>query len=172
MGDAYCRTRNPLSQILHNPPMPLGLPELAFSGRRVFASGHSAGPYGLRCFAGSRMHKGLSVATLFAVRGSEYRGAVCYKAIRSAEFLDVEGLPAARSFADGSREPRGRGAICYKAFHAADWAATGAACFCKRLGRASGFRMALNRTGLQGSGDKRRCYRQGFRKMAFPYWVM
>ena len=102
MGDAYCRTRNPLSQILHNPPMPLGLLELVWAcpfGRRVFASGHSAGPYGLRCFAGSRMHKGLSAATLFAVRGSEYRGAVCYKAIRSGEFLDVEGLPAARSFA-------------------------------------------------------------------------
>ena len=83
------------------------------------------------------MHEGLSVATLFAVRGSEYRGAVCYKAI-----------------------------------HAADSAVTGVACVCKRFGRASGFRMALNRTGLQGSGDKRRCYRQGFRKVAFPYWVM
>ena len=75
------------------------LSELVLWAGGFLHQGHFAGPYGLRCFAGSRMHKGLSVATLFAVRGSEYRGAVCYKAIRSAEFLDVEGLPAARSFA-------------------------------------------------------------------------
>ena len=116
------------------------------------------------------------------------RGCLPQRCLRCGA-VNIEGLSAERRFVVGSswmsrgclpqrclrcgsREPRGRGAVCYKAIHAADWAATGAACFCKRLGRASGFRMALNRTGLQGSGDKRRCYRQGFRKMAFPYWVM
>lgn len=66
--------------------------------------------------------------------GSEYRGAVCSKAIRSAVFLNVEGLPPQGLSRCGSRERRGRGAICYKAFHAAESAVTGAACFCKRLG--------------------------------------
>ena len=118
MGDAYYRTRNPLSQILHNPPMPLGLPELAFRAGGFFASGHSAGPYGLRCFAGSRMHEGLSAVRRFAVRSS---------------WMSRGCLPQGLS-RYGSRERRGRGAVCCKVFHVAESAVTGVACFCKRLG--------------------------------------
>lgn len=95
-----------------------GLARACLSGRRVFASGHSAGPYGLRCFAGSRMHEGLSAARRFAVRSS---------------WMSRGCLPQGLS-RYGSRERRGRGAVCCKAFHVAESAVTGAACFCKRLG--------------------------------------
>ncbi len=134
MGDAYCRTRNPLSQILHNPPMPLGLPELAFRAggflHRGIPLGHTAcaasrvrectrGCLPQRClWCGAVNIEGLSAARRFAVRSS-WMSRGCFP----------QGLSRCRS-----RERRDRGAICYKAFHVAESAVTGAACFCKRLG--------------------------------------
>lgn len=134
MGDAYCRTRNPLSQILHNPPMPLGLPELAFRAggflHRGIPLGHTAcaasrvrectrGCLPQRCLrCGAVNIEGLSAARRFAVRSS-WMSRGCFP----------QGLSRCRS-----RERRDRGAICYKAFHVAESAVTGAACFCKRLG--------------------------------------
>ena len=63
--------------------MPLGLPELAFRAGGFF------------CIGAFRWAIRLALLRGFA----NARGAVCCKAIRSAEFLDVEGLLAARSFA-------------------------------------------------------------------------
>ena len=78
------------------------------------------------------MHEGLSAATLFAVRGSEYRGVACRKVFRGAGVVnvEVEGLSATRLFTLRNRLLPGLPASVNV------W------------GRVSGFRMALNRTGM------------------------
>ena len=102
MGDAYCRTTNPLSQILHNPPMPPrtcpSLSELAFRAGG-FCIGAFRWAIRLALLCGYANARGAVCRNAICGAGSEYRGAVCSKAIRSEVFLNVEELPAARSFA-------------------------------------------------------------------------
>ena len=78
--------------------MPLGLPELAL---RVggFCIGAFRWAIRLALLCGYANARGAVCRNAICGAGSEYRGAVCSKAIRSEVFLNVEELPAARSFA-------------------------------------------------------------------------